>query len=356
MTEVDIAIVGSDQASALLAGVLARNHRLRVLLVQHLAAPSRLPRNFYMSFATATRPETFAFVARQTSEAQRLLNGIAGRQVLLNVSPLCVAFRQADTEALAHMFHMSPYFGLEMERVEGDAKNAHSAYRVRGVQWVRPRLLWPALSKWVTDAGVTVVDASDGKIATHRNGSAHIEAGEQQFDATQLALTDGSALLKYGHKGDIRQNFIRQWGSALLTEPAEMRDSVVLQPGTGFCAWRQANGTLGIVASVAAGHIGNLARKNLNAKAPLRRAGQAEFMHLVPADGAPVVGKMSRSEVVVVNGFGQNTLHLVPAIARYLRNQASDVENAYFEPRGPHPDRKNVADFALNQVAGDFAA
>lgn len=353
MSNVDFAIVGSDQASALLAAVLAQDHHKKVLLVQYLAAPYRLPRDFYLSFPMATRPETFDFVNSQHNEAQHLLTQTAGRRVLLNVSPLCRAHSFEGTEALAHMMHLARYYGLEMDRVEGDAGQAHSAFRIRGVQWVRPRLLWPALAKRVIDAGVQVADASEVRIVTRRDGSARIVSGATEIEADQVALTDGSALEKFGHKGDVRQTFTRQWGTALLTEPTEMRDSVVLQPEQGFCAWRQANGTLGSVARVCADHVSDLVRANIDAKSALRRAGMSEFTQMLPTDGAPVIGRFSRSNVMVVNGFGQSTLYLVSAIARYLAGRATEAENRYFEARGPNATRQIVADFAVKPEPGD---
>lgn len=355
MSTFDFAIVGSDQFSALLAGVLAADHHKKVLLVQDRAAPYRLPREFHLSFQLATRPENFSFFQAQMNEGHRLITRVGGRQVLTNASPRIVAHTQPGSEALAHLMQMGRYFGLEMDRIEGGAPTTHSAYRIRGVQWVRPRQLWATLTRWVTASGVSLADARTANVIAHRDGSARVDTDIAGFEASQLALTDGRALMRHGNKGDLAASFTKRWGSALLTEPQDMRDSVVLQPEIGFCAWRQANGTLGLVALTPADRVGELTRANLSCSKPLRRAGQSEFELMVPKDNSPVLGKLARSNVLVASGFNQAGLHLLPAIARHLVGKGSPAECTYFEHLQPSPNRQNVTEIGLlneTQVAG----
>ncbi len=346
MSGFEIAIAGSDQASALLAGLLAREYGKKVLLVQDLAAPYRLQRDFHLSFPMATRPETFSFISGLESEVHRLLVKIAGRQVLSSVAPLCLARSAEGSEALHHVAQMARYFGLEMDRAHGGHKEANVSFRVRGGQWVRPRLLWPALVNWVSDAGVQLIDGGECKITAHRDGSARIELGDLAHEAELLVLADGVALRRFGHKGDVGQDFVNCWGTSLLTEQTDMQDAVILQPEKGFCAWQQANGTLGVIAQVSADHVGALARANINSKRTLRRAGQAEYVHAVSKDAGPVVGRFSRSGAWVVAGFGQSALHAAPAVARLLAGRATEPEAAYLEPRSPGATRGEVAEFA----------
>lgn len=344
MSVIDFAIVGSDPLSAVLAGLLAGAHGQRVVLLKDRAASERLPRTAYLSCPLATRPETFALAGENAQEVRQLLTSIAGRHVLANVSPLCVAQSEAGSAALGHMMHMAGYFGWDMDRVGGDSAYRHSAYRIRGAHWVRPRLLWASLGKWLEKSGVTVRDAGNAEVQNRRDGSARVSDGVDIFDAGQLVLSDGEALLQYGHKADLGQHFMQTWATALLTEPAEMQEQVVLEPGTGFCGWRQANGTIAAIAPAAFEATCDLVATNLDAPTPLRRAGVAAYRTVTPRIPAPLVGRLVRSGVWAVAGLGMSGLHLAPSAARLMVGRARDAETRYFEARSPATDRTLVAD------------
>lgn len=349
MASFDFAIAGSDPVAALIAGRLAEVHKKKVLLIADPVAGISLPRQAYLSFPLATRPETLSLVLKVAPEANRFLQKLAGRQVLSSAAPLVTVSSATARDAMAHMLHMAQYFGLEMERLNtnrssGDAQR----FRVRGVQIVRYSPLRQALPDWLDKAGIQICDVRTVSVTTHRDGAVSIVAGQDQHEAENLVLADAQALRAFGHRGDIAQDFSEGWGVAVLTEPVKTSEPVALQPEFGFQAWQQTNGCLAITAQVPATAIGDLVEQSVPSETPPRRAGQSEFPLLMPRDGGPVVGRFARSNVHVAMGFGQAGLHMGPAIARYLADQASEDEQTYFSSRAPGSGRSDghCADFS----------
>lgn len=348
MSEFDFAIAGSDPAAIYLAGHLAHTHKKRVILVSDPAGSIRLPRQFYMSFAIASRPETLSLAAQLVPETQRHLQKLASRRVLAPVAPLVLARTEWGADALNHVRHLGRYFGLELERAQMDPRMAvRSAYRLRGMQFVRLTRLWPALLKWLDDLGVEIATTDKASIATHRDASVKMTRADQTHDAAQLVLADSDALSTFGHRGDVAQDFDAVWSSATLTEPMDMREPLVLQPETGFCSWHHSNGTVGVTCHAPASQVGELVGANLLTSAPARRAGQAEFRSMLSRDGGPVTGRFGRSGVHVFNGFGQMGLHFAPAFARFIVGVSTPLELAYFSAHAPGAGRedRHVAEF-----------
>lgn len=356
MGNFDFVIAGSDPASAIIAGLMARDHGKKVGLLTDPAAEIRLPRQAYLSFGTAVRPETLGMAARLAPETNRLLASIAGRAVLSSVSPLILSRSGQAADALAHTYHLAAHFGLEIQQADpGQWQGARRAFRVRGVHLVRQKLLWAGLRKWLDECKVIRIDRNGANVASHRDGSASIRNHDELHEVVQLVLCDDEALRVHGHGGDIRQDFRVAWATSILTEPAKIDVPVVLEPERGFMSWQHANGGIGVIMHRSAAEVGPAIEDNLATSRPPRRAGQAEFQILRSRDGAPVIGRFSRSGILVATGFGQSTVHFAPAIARFLAQAATTEEKEYFGPRVPGAGRQpTVAEFPYpgNELGG----
>ncbi|MEO7221284.1 MAG: hypothetical protein ABIY37_02330, partial [Devosia sp.] len=76
MAEFDIAIVGTNLFSGLVAGILARDQGKRVVRIGRPHSPQRLPRSLNLALPLATRPETWRMLRRTEAETRTLLGSI----------------------------------------------------------------------------------------------------------------------------------------------------------------------------------------------------------------------------------------------------------------------------------------
>ena len=83
---------------------------------------------------------------------------------------------------------------------------------------------------------------------------------------------------------------------------------------------------------------------------PLPRRASSRFRRLISTDGAPVVGPLSPSRLLVIAGLGDAGAFLAPPLARFLAGKASDAERAYFAAHAPNARRAAVSDFVEAQL------
>ena len=78
---------------------------------------------------------------------------------------------------------------------------------------------------------------------------------------------------------------------------------------------------------------------------PLQRGATTHYRRLVTADGAPLIGRLNPSRLVVIAGLGSIAAFLAPSIARLLAGVPTDEESAWFAAHDPaRTDRSPVAD------------
>ena len=349
MTEgrVDFAVLGATPQARLVAGLLAGTHGKSVLFVGESQSGYRLPRGIDLSAFSLTRPETWSLLKVAVPEVLRLVTRIGGRRAVRRLDPIIFADGRAGKEALAHIRHMAGAFGLAAERVPGALLGeGRQGIHLRDTALLNRPVLEPALDRWLGEKGVLAGAASvtvraDGSGWAMREPGGRVEIG-------QVVLADDMAILTHLPQTSWPQVLLRQPATTILTEPtAPIAAPIMHQLDTGLTLTQQAErgiaamgpGTLNPFASALAVLLGD--------QRQVRQAGQSSYVRVLPADGAPVAGRMRGTGPDLLAGFGPTGVFFAPAIARWLCGAASGSENAWFGGRLPDRDiaPSSVAEF-----------
>ncbi len=346
---VDFALIGSSLKAGIIAGLLAKEHKKRVCLVIGRARQYQLAHSFNLSFDCATRPETWQMLSALYSESTKLVTLIEGRRSLLRINPLIVCHTRASHNALAHMYHVARGYGYEMERLGNfPVPGTNAGFRFRDARVLRHDILWPKMLKWLEKNGVQIIEPSSARLLFNRDGTGHINNGESEITAGCVVLADQEAVLQHGGKQDVERFFITCKATSLLSGPlATFSDQFILSPEHKFAAFGQKKGRMEFSALVGPREMPALIKANIALEKNIRRTGQSMFDTTVPRDGAPVVGKLARSNFWVLSGFGYAGVYFAPALARLLVDKCSQNERDYFTPRSANSRRKSneVAEF-----------
>lgn len=344
----DIAILGTTPMAGLLAGLLRAEHGKRVCLVGARWSSFRLQYRYDLSVGIATRPETWALLAATTGETLKLL-GRLGRGLSERIAPLFVADTRASADALGHFRHMAAAHGYAVERVaDRSAGPDGAACRVRDAVLLVGGRIEPALDGWLERLDVRRFETAATAVTLRRDGSARLVCGDEVAEAALAVAADDGAILQ--HLDAAGQEPLLRPGvaTAILTEPGKAlqaplityldRRVALLQRGKGGIL-----AIAGVPIDAAEARIGAC----LGPLTPARRAGQASYGTILPADGAPLVGPTRGIRASVLAGFGPSGVFLAPAIARHLAGAASAEEASYFTARQPLPGsgRQKVADY-----------
>ena len=342
-------LVGSSLQAALIAGLLAREHKQKVCLIVDPSMEHRLAREISLSVDCITRPETWQLLAQSRSEAFKLLTGIGGGQALRRVNPVIVATNDVCAEALAHMIHVARGSGYEVEQVRlSELPSARAMLRIRGARIIQRKTFRPALARWLVRNGVHVVGETDIALTIKRSGETLAKSADETIRARRLVLADEGALLAHAKPEHLEPKFAKAGATTLLSEPIPSLSEVcVLNPADRFGALGLTNNSFEIIAHLPHDEIASAVVTSLPDGRKLRPAGQATFDTCVSTDGAPVIGKLGQSGAWVVGGFARFGAFVAPAIARFLAGKATGNEEEYFSRRGAGSARKsaNVTDF-----------
>jgi len=353
----DFVLVGSSIKAGIVAGLLAKEHRKRVCLIMRPSIRHQLAREFDLSFDCATRPDTWELLAALNSESNRLLTSVGGGRSVLRLNPLMVCHSTTSADALAHMYHVMRGYGYEVERADTrHLPRAVAGLRMRGARMVQHNIFWPALLAWLENCGVEIVEPGELRFGFHRDGSARVRSGNTGLEAGRLVLADEGAVLRHASRPEIERFFLACRACAVLsvTSPVQ-RSQFTLSPEHKFAAFGRAKGRIEFLGMVEPGNMAQLINANMAIDKNSRRSAQSTFCTLVTRDGAPMVGKLGRSNLLVLCGFGHAGAYFAPALARYLAGKGSQMEKTYFAQRGANSGRQSNAIAEFQQIMGRSA-
>lgn len=343
----EFAVFGSTPLAGLVAGLLASVHGRRVCLVAGANAPFRLPTGLDLSVMPVTRPQTWALLSQGTRETLALLARFGARAAVRRVDPLFLAATGEAGDALAHLRHMAPGFGVAVEATApGPAGGA--GLRLRDAVLLDRWRLEAALAAWLARCGVPRLAAPRGAAAFRRGGGVRIGGAGPPAEADHAVLADDEAIGAAGEAGAPGPPLLRRTATAILATTARpLAEPVALHVDRQVRLARLRNGAILALGPGPARQAVPAIRDCLAAGAPLQQGGRRVFEEVVTTDGAPLVGPLAAGGPTVIAGFGPGAAFFAPALARHLAGAASAMEADYFAARqaGDAGARGAVADF-----------
>lgn len=336
-TEFDIAVVGSTPLAMLLAGLLAGQHRRRVIHVGEKQSGLRLPRGCDLSAGALTRPETWALLEHTIPETLRTISKAAGRDSWSRANPLFMSEEPAGVEALDHIRHIAQGFGHEVEPVPlSSLRGGQQGWILRDVALLHRPALQVGLANWGAAQGVTYLDGSQTHISLDGDGGGTLWSDEWQARATHLVLADDEAILGNVPPAELTTfAVLRPRATLLLRALPPLVAPLVLQVDRDM-----------VVAQTPAGGISALGDGGVEDVAPALRqvtgpqsgwvqVGQARYHAVAGADGAALVGRITQTAPTVLAGLGTVGAFLAPALARWLAGAPRRHEHSWIEARTP---------------------
>lgn len=333
----DFAVCGSTPFARLLAGILAADHGKRVCLVGDRWSPYRLVRRFDISVAPFTRPETWALLRQEVPEALKRLAAI-GRSLYERVDPLFVAETEDSIARLGHMRWTALGFGFAAERAVDRSITAEgSICRIRDAAMLVPARAEPALEAWLEKAGVRHLPP-DSTVVLRRDGTASLSSGSETMEANTVVLADDESISDRLPQAERHRLLVMRSDTSIMIQPGAPPLGGPFVAYLDRDLWLFQRSAKAPIVAIAAGDPQSAPARvaaSIPAKEPLRRNGQCVFRAATIIDGAPLVGRMGKSRVIVVAGLGAPAAFLAPALARYLNGTASEDGRLYFESREP---------------------
>lgn len=325
----DFAIVGSNLLSALLAGLLARDHGKRVVRVGRQASAQRLPRTVDLALLGATRPDTWRLLRDGDAETRALMTAIGGE--VQDVDVEIHADTEATLGALDHAAHVAHGYRVAVRRVG-------KIWQFRGVTLCNPAAL--KLDDWLKGLKVAFADADTTPLSFDANGRGQFPG----FEAGQLVLADDAAIF------DLDRNkrpaaLVPRSVSVTLLEARRSSPALRFYPDRGVAILPRDQGT--VLARVH-GDSDSDARlsSTLPGPFPIRRIAEARHRSLASADGAPVFVDLEPSGLFVIGGLEEAAAFFAPALARKLAGKSSDDEARWFAAHHASASRARIAEFA----------
>ncbi len=343
----DHAIIGSGPLAGLVAGLLASEHKRRVVLVGETYSPFRLQRGHAVSIDVLTRPETLMLLRRVGAETGKLVAAL-GKGLIDRLDPLFIGETPATNAALGHFRQMAKALGYAVEPHADRNLADGTMCRVREATMLVQGRIEPALEAWHQSSGVLRLDAADCETTLRRDGSLRIVAGGREIEAAHAVLADDAAILAH-IPADQRDKplAITSVATLLIEQARTLPASLVTYLDRGVVLQQVTK--VGISALVSGDPL--TVRPRLAASVvrgePVRSAGETQFARLVTTDGAPLVSGMRSGKPLVLAGLGDSGAFLAPAIARLIAGTSPADEAAWFAARGSlrGNQRRAVADF-----------
>lgn len=344
--DVDFAIFGTSPLAGLIAGLLVDRHGKTVVQVAEPEARYRLPRSLDLSVAPLTRPQTWSLLKALSPETQKLLTRIGGRSALRRLDPMLFADNQQGKEALGHIAQMARAYGILADRVATSKTGSdRAALRLGDALMIdRPTLLG-SLEKWLTGLNVSRVTPEHARL--HPDGSADLIQADETIHAARSILIDDAAVIWHLAAEQWPAPLQRRPHASILTAAGERLASDVMISLDSGLTLTQIDGSN--VAAFGPGTLSSFSARlaqMLTNKGVTQQIGQSGFEGLISADGAPVMGAISRDAPVVLGTLGPTGAFMAPMLARWLIGEAKDAEAAWCEAHAPLNERRAVAEFA----------
>lgn len=348
----DVGVVGASLASALLAGLLARDHKQKTCLFLNQFAQHQLSREIGLSFNCATRPETWTMQNQAIAETLPIITKIGGSNSMKKTSGLLMCQSEDNADALSHMYHYLHAIDYEIERLaQNEYPHCAAAYGIGNLRIIRPSILWPALINWLNVVGVAVFDWQGLKIGAKKRQQVRVNLGQQKFDFGQLVLADETSILAFAEQTEIESLFEKKTYCTVTTQPLEKtKETLILNPEHEFCARVCPDGAFEVLCEGDFAQFERQFSKNIMANAILSEkkvhlAGRAIFPSIRTIDGAPFAGKLGRSSIWGSAGFGHMSVFFAPMTARLICSKSSPEETDYFALRGSNKKRNSAQIF-----------
>ena len=323
----DFAIFGGDALSSLVAGLLAHDHKKHVLLIADPVSPQRLPRGLDMSLLHATRPQSWKMLRRGVEETAALMASLGAQNALEAVDVRVVADLPQSKTALAHVAATSRGYGQPG----------------RGELFQRVSRLQTPIS--LADSRVVTVERDAARLEFTRGGVAQMVVSGEPAEVDQIVVADDAALLEWLPPDQRPLQLALQSMTATLTAPARKLPSpVMIYPDRGVTLQQRTD--LSVLALVSGdGDVEARLASTLPGPFPLQRLATTHFRRVVTADGAPMIGRVKPSKLVMLAGLGDAAAFFAPIIARNLAGVPADDEKPWIASLSPSRPREAIADF-----------
>lgn len=344
----DFLVVGSTPFARLLAGLLAGRHGRSVAFVGESQSGYRLPRRLDLSVAPITRPESWAILGGGVAEVLRLFNRIGGREGWRHVDPIFYAEGYKAREAVSHIRHMARGFGIDAEPAPPSLIGPErTGVILRDAVLLSRPVLEPALDLWLSQEGVERLAPDSIDIA--HDGSATLVSADRTIGARQTILADDEALARLLPPEQWPDLLRHRLGASLLTTPTRpLGAPVMVEMHSGTTLSQSDEGG---IAATGPGDLSSFAdhfHTLLGRARPVEQVGQTAFWTIHTRDGAPAVGRVAGVGADIVAGLGMSDAFFAPALARWLTENSTPAETAWFSARlvsRPVDPNSPVADF-----------
>lgn len=298
----DFAVIGASAFAVRLAATLGRTKR--VVLIGRRPSPQRLPRSLDLALPMATRPETW-----------RQLRLGAGESVARLTAVAIVTDTAASAAALDHVAHMALAYGLPGRR------------RTSG--WSFPKV--PAFlgerytGEWRESA----------ELGFDTEGRARIS----DLDAAQIVLADDAAILDLLPENRRPEALsVQPMTTTLTLATKRLALPIMAFPDRGVTlVQRTADSILALVSGDA--DVEARLASTLPGPFPVRRTATSRFRRLMTRDGAPLMGPLAGSNIMICAGLWDAGPFFAPAIARFLLGESSVDEAGWVSAHNPAASR-----------------
>lgn len=323
----DFAIFGGNALAGLVAGLLAHDHNKQVLLIADPISPQRLPRSVDLAFCLSTRPLSWKMLRRGVGETLALMTSLGAPKSIEPVAVRVATDLPTTRAALAHIAATARGYG---QSSRGDV-----------FPWV------PRLSGTVSLAGsrVVTVDRDAARLDVGRASGAQLLISGERADIGQIVFADDADLLDLVPADQRPLPLALRSMTATLTAPTRRLPApIMVFPDRSVALQQRAD--LSILA-LAGGDSDVEARlaSTLPGPFPLPRLATTHFRRVVASDGAPMIGRVKPSKLMVLAGLGDAAAFFAPIVARFLAGVPADDEKQWIATLSPSRPRDAIADF-----------
>jgi len=323
----DFAIFGGNAFASLVAGLLAHDHNKQVLLIADPVSPQRLPRGLDLALLFATRPQSWKMLQRGVAETRALMASLEAHDALDTVPVRIAADLPQTKAALAHVAASAHGYG-----------QASKDGLFSGVA----RLVAPVA---LGESRVVTIGRDAATLEFTRTGAAELVISGEPTAVGQIVVADDTELLELVPPDQRPAQIVAQSMTGTLTAPAKKLPApVMLFPDRGVSLQQRAD--LSILALVSGdSDIEARLASTLPGPFPLQRLATTHFRRVTTTDGAPLIGRIKPSKLMVLTGLGDAAAFFAPLMARVLADAPGDGEKAWAAACDPsRPAREAIAD------------
>ena len=323
----DFAIFGGNALASLVAGLLAHDHKKQVLLVADPVSPQRLPRGMDLGLLLATRPLSWKMLRRGIGETQALVASLGARNALEAVDVRVAADLPQTRTALLHVGATARGYG---QSSQGEVFAAV------------PRLATPVS---LADSRVAPIEFDAAKLEFTGAGVARLVVSGEPAEVGQIVIADDVALLELLPHDQRPAQLASVAMTATLVVPAKRLPSpVMIYPDRGVTLQQRPDLSVLALASGDSEVDARLASA-LPGPFPLQRVATTHFRRVETSDGAPTIGRVKPSKLIILAGLGDAAAFFAPIIARHLAGTPADDEKPWLASLSPSRPREAIADF-----------